>query len=56
MDEADLLLRLAKRLHHSVDSISGQAKDRINAPVNQFLNKHIGCSHPLLLIEAALGL
>ena len=35
LDEADLVLALAQRLHDAVDAVAGQAEDDVDAPVVQ---------------------
>src|SRR6476660_6371297 len=35
LDKTDLVLTLAQRFYYSVDSVSGQAKNDLNTPVDQ---------------------
>src|SRR5689334_5328137 len=45
MDEADLVLPFAQRLHDAVDAVAGEAKDDFNTPIVNRLNKNVGCGH-----------
>src|ERR1700744_1790385 len=50
MDEADLVLRQAQRLHKAVDTVAGQAEDGVDSPRKQAFYKDIRGSH-----ESSLG-
>ena len=41
LDEADLVLPRAQRLHDAVDAVAGQAEDDIDAPVEQGVDEHV---------------
>src|SRR5208337_1622878 len=45
MNEPDVLFVLAERLENSVDTVAGQAKNRVHAPFHQSFNEHIGSIH-----------
>ncbi len=45
VDEANLILCLAQRLHDTVNAVAGQAEDRIDTPVHQLFYQHISSSH-----------
>jgi hypothetical protein len=34
-----------QRLHDTIDSITGQAKNYINTPIDQALDEHVGRGH-----------
>ena len=45
LNEADLVLVRAQRLHDSVDAIAGKPENDFHAPVDQPFDKYIGSSH-----------
>ena len=42
LNETDLVLARAQRLHDAVDAIAGQAEDDIDAPVNEGFDEDVG--------------
>ena len=41
LDEADLVLALAQRLHDPVDAVAGQAEDDLDAPVDAGFDQNV---------------
>ena len=45
LDETDLVLARAQRLHDAVDAIAGKPEDDFHAPIQQSFNQYIGGCH-----------
>ena len=55
LDEADLVLVRAQRLHDAVDAVAGQAEDSVDSPVDEALYEDVGgCSGHGLLISLSV--
>ena len=44
LDEADLVLALAQRLHDAVDAVAGEAEDHLHAPVHDRFDENVAAS------------
>jgi hypothetical protein len=53
LDEADLVLALAQRLHDPVDAIAWQTEDDVDAPLMDGIDQDLGSvrSHPRLRVR-----
>ena len=55
MNEADLLLGLAKSLHHAVDPVARKAEDGVYAPRDQAFYEYVRSIHCKFSSEAGLS-
>ena len=45
LDETDLVLAFAERLHDAVDAVSGKPEDHVDSPSLNCVEQNIGCVH-----------